>query len=540
MVFTYRPGKEYKSVISRFALPFFHNEVEKLKQQMLDEHIKAIKMTPFGYFLDCPKMKLGSTKESQPWTSKVPTKDIQNFYRIDTEKKFVRAICDALEEAAQKIAVLKVELRKKDVAIAKLTRKLQRARFSVVEENSEAECEDESDGEDEGDAEYGEETTDRMDVETKKKQLQEDEEDQTDKDSKEEKHGEEEKKKADGEEKQGEEEEQQTEENESQADENLNETVEERINTERRSKNKMDTFFAQIDPINESDDEGVGSLQEFNQLMPADESDSETCSRASDPSIIRAVMARKDRKRKKKPEFMTPVSTSRIKKARKTGRAKGKSVANVIDQQGTLSEDETNTIEQFLASFTVWDNVWQQGVVFVSSDAVLELLFDQTVKGEVIDAYLYHLCSSEYQLQHNLQKAVNHRYHNQAGRSLESWTKSDMGAGIYFYRYTPGSTGISAYWIPSITLYWSTQFLSLYMNAAQLWPMLSDMPEYIKCRHQGDTLDSGPLVCKFVECYARAGPDVNLVDVLGEDFGDVNSYWGTIAARILKGPPSDS
>ncbi|XP_051134610.1 uncharacterized protein LOC127253859 [Andrographis paniculata] len=82
-----------------------------------------------------------------------------------------------------------------------------------------------------------------------------------------------------------------------------------------------------------------------------------------------------------------------------------------------------------------------------------------------------------------------------------------------------------------------TRFLSLYMNASRLWPMVSDMPEYIRCRHQGETLDCGPLVCMFAECYARAGPDVNLVGVLGEDFGDVKSYRGTIAARILKGPP---
>ncbi|XP_051132458.1 uncharacterized protein LOC127252351 isoform X1 [Andrographis paniculata] len=45
---------------------------------------------------------------------------IQDFYRIGTEEKFVRAICHASEEAAQQIAVLKVELRKKDATIAKL------------------------------------------------------------------------------------------------------------------------------------------------------------------------------------------------------------------------------------------------------------------------------------------------------------------------------------------------------------------------------------------------------------------------------------
>ncbi|XP_051129279.1 uncharacterized protein LOC127250165 [Andrographis paniculata] len=360
------------------------------------------------------------------------------------------------EEAAQQIAALKVELRKKDVAIARLARKLQRARAGVFDDDSEGECEDESDGDEEHDADYGEEeTADRMDVELERKQLHEDEEDQTDEDLEEEKHGEKEEKQAHGEEKQGQEEEKKTEEEKSQAEEDPDEAVEERMNTERRSKNKMDILLAEIDPINESDYEGVGSLQEFNQLMaivpyialidvkPADESNRETCSRAADSSIVRCVMARKDRKRKKKPEFVTPVSTPRIKKAKKSRRAKGKSAADVNNEQepfvvgddgdsdaavgaeleaqkwegyrnndsycgkGTLSEDETNTIEQFFASFAVQDIVWQQGVVSVSSDSVLELLFDEAVKGEVIDAYLHHLCSNEYHLQHNPQKAVN-------------------------------------------------------------------------------------------------------------------------------------
>ncbi|XP_051118537.1 histone chaperone ASF1-like [Andrographis paniculata] len=108
-----------------------------------------------------------------------------------------------LQEVAQKIAALKVELRKKDAAIARLVRKLQRARAGVVDDDSEGECEDESYCDEEGDANYGEEIADRMDVALERKQLHEDEEDQTEKDSEEEKHGEEDEKQADGKEKHG-------------------------------------------------------------------------------------------------------------------------------------------------------------------------------------------------------------------------------------------------------------------------------------------------------------------------------------------------
>ncbi|XP_051130358.1 uncharacterized protein LOC127250923 [Andrographis paniculata] len=179
--------------------------------------------------------------------------DIQEFYRIGTEEKFVRAICHASEEAAQQIAALKVELRKKDTAIARLGHTLQRSRAGVVDDDSEGEGEDESDGED-GDANYGdEETTDRMAVESERKDKQADME---------EKQGQEEESQG-----QEEEEEKKTGEEESQTEEDPEEAAEERANTERRSKKEMDILLAEVDPINESDDEGVGSLLEFNQLM---------------------------------------------------------------------------------------------------------------------------------------------------------------------------------------------------------------------------------------------------------------------------------
>ncbi|XP_051121608.1 uncharacterized protein LOC127245008 [Andrographis paniculata] len=552
--------------------------------------------------------------------------DVQEFYRIGTEEKFVRAICHASEEAAQEIAALKVELRKKDTAIARLAHKLQRSRAGVVDDDSEGEGEDESDGE-EGDANYGDEgTADRMAVESERKEKQADME---------EKQGQEEE--SQGEEEEEEEKEEKTGEEERQTEEDPEEAAEEQANTERRSKKKMDILLAEVDPINESDDEGVGSLLEFNQLMAivpyvapidvkqGDDSDRETCSRAADSSIVRGVMARKDRKRKKKPEFVTPVSTPRIEKARRTRRAKGKSAVDVNNEQepfvvgddgdsdakvvadpgaqkwegyrnndsycgkGSLSEDETNTIEHFLASFAVRDTVWQQGVVSVSADAVLELLFDEAVKGEVIDAYLYHLCSNEYQLQHNPQvrcgcvpwfvaKAVNDALSRPSrGAKKPSINKGNVLAFANSLQVTVGQeiagimdkirSGCRYIFLPVHTrFHWHlcildtvkrvvlecnsmrdpfgqgnakklTRFLSLYMNASRLWPMVSDMPEYIRCRHQGETLDCGPLVCMFAECYARAGPDVNVVGVLGEDFGDVKSYRGTIAARILKGPP---
>ncbi|XP_051132460.1 uncharacterized protein LOC127252351 isoform X2 [Andrographis paniculata] len=70
--------------------------------------------------------KTGCTVGLLAWLNeRVPTLDKarclpKDFYRIGTEEKFVRAICHASEEAAQQIAVLKVELRKKDATIAKL------------------------------------------------------------------------------------------------------------------------------------------------------------------------------------------------------------------------------------------------------------------------------------------------------------------------------------------------------------------------------------------------------------------------------------
>ncbi|XP_051152700.1 uncharacterized protein LOC127266485 [Andrographis paniculata] len=325
-------------------------------------------------------------------------------------------------------------------------------------------------------------------------------------------------------------------------------------------------------------------------VKQANESDRETCSRAADSSIVRGVMARKDRKRKKKPEFVTLVSTPRIKKARKSWRAKGKLAADVNNEQELFVVGDDGDLDATL----LWkgDTVWQQGVVSVSSDAVLELLFDEAVKGEVIDAYLHHLCSNEYQLQHNPQvrcgcvpwfvaKAVNDALSRpNRGAKKPIINRGNVLAFSNSLQVTVGQeivgimdkirSGCRYIFLPVHTrFHWHlcildtvkrvvlecnsmrnpfgqgnakklTRFLSLYMNASRLWPMVSDTPEYIRCRHQGETLACGPLVCMFAECYARAGPDVNVVGVLGEDFGDVKSYRYMIAARILKGPPSET
>ncbi|XP_051139609.1 uncharacterized protein LOC127257269 [Andrographis paniculata] len=188
----------------------------------------------------------------------------------------------------------------------------------VVEEDGEDQCEDEGDGDDddnteyesdsndEGDTEYEDETTERKDVETEEKQLEEDE-----------------RRSNRGGPGGGE--------VRLMRGRNMPRMRRSRLRRRRnrlkristrqwknelilngKAKKKMDTFLGQIDPINESDDEGVGSIQDFNQLMvivpyiasldvkPVDESGSQTFSGAADSSIVRVVMARTDRKREKK------------------------------------------------------------------------------------------------------------------------------------------------------------------------------------------------------------------------------------------------
>ncbi|XP_051133282.1 uncharacterized protein LOC127252939 [Andrographis paniculata] len=205
---------ENTSVESEWFVPIFGSKprsvtrgqvLQKLREAML-QGLEPLSVADvcISDFKSGKKYLTGCTAGLLAWfNERVPTLDKTRYSGILSDRhgrKFVRAIFHASEVVAQQIAALKVELRKKDAAIARLARKLQRAKVGVVDDDSEGECEDESDGK-EGDANYEEEeTADRMGVESERKQLHEDEEDQTEEDSEEEKQ-------ADGEEKQGQEEE---------------------------------------------------------------------------------------------------------------------------------------------------------------------------------------------------------------------------------------------------------------------------------------------------------------------------------------------
>ncbi|XP_051143695.1 uncharacterized protein LOC127260076 [Andrographis paniculata] len=66
------------------------------------------------------------------------------------------------------------------------------------------------------------------------------------------------------------------------------------------------------------------------------------------------------------------------------------------------------------------------------------------------------------------------------------------------------------------------------------------MPEYVRCRNQCDTLDCGLLVCMFGKCYAHTNPTVNPIGGINGEFDNVKSYHSKIAAKIMKGLPSES